>query len=363
MQADYPWTSWPLIVSAPMLSITLAPLAVATSAAGGLGFIGVGSNLTKLDGFLAEAAELIKTTHTLADLQKIRDQTGVLPIGFGVFNFAPAADLERFVVDAVKKWVPAAVWMFGAHQNEDYTALSEHIRQASNGRTKVWIQIGNVADGVYVALHAKPDVLVIQGADAGGHGLAKGASLITLLPEIHDALKTHSQLPPPHLIAAGGIVDGRGLAAALTLGAEGIVLGTRFLAAEEANIADGYRREIIRASDGGSSTARTKLYDQLRGTMAWPERYDGRGVRNRSLEDEEMGMTLEENKTLYDAVMKREGEGASAADSGWGINGRLTTYAGTGVGLISRVMPAGDIVREVRADGVRRLQDVQLKKR
>lgn len=351
MYADYPWTTWPLVTCAPMRLVAFAPLAVETSAAGGLGFIGAGNDLQQLDNFLSEAAELIKTK---PGLQRVRDETEILPIGFGFFNWAPAKDLER-VVDAIKRWSPAAVWMFGAHKNEDYAALAERIRQANNGRTKIWIQIGNVADGIEVAIQAKPDVLVVQGTDAGGHGLQKGASIITLLPEIHDALKAKA-LHKIHLVAAGGIIEGRGLAAALLLGADGVTLGTRFLASEEAAIADGYRREVIRASDGGSSTTRTKLYDQLRGTTLWPERYNARAVINQSYSDAKAGMPLEANKKLYDAATAAQKKGS---DAGWGVHGRLTTYAGTGLGLVTNVMKAGDIVRQVQADALQNLQHMQ----
>lgn len=355
MQADYPWTKWPLVTCAPMRLISLPPLAVETSAAGGLGFIGVGSDLEQLDNLLLEAAKLISTN---LYLQIARMRTGSMPIGFGFFNWAPAENLER-IVDAIKNWSPVAVWMFGAHKNENYAALAERVRQANGGRTKIWIQVGNVADAIEVVTQAKPDVLVVQGTDAGGHGLKKGAGIITLLPEVHDALKAQveaqaiNKIPP--LIAAGGIIEGRTLAASLLLGADGVTLGTRFLASEEATISDGYRREIIRASDGGLNTMRTNLYDQLRGTTQWPEKYNARAVLNQSYYNAEAGMSLDENKELYDAALHEGG------DASWGVDGRLTTYAGTGVGLVTRVMKAGDIVREVRADAVQCLRDMQSK--
>ena len=351
MQADYPWTIWPLVTCAPMRLISFPPLAVETSAAGGLGFIGVGSDLEQLDNLLAEAVELIKAN---PNLEKVRAQTGSLPIGFGCFNWVPAKDLER-VVAAVKKWSPVAVWMFGAHKNEDYTALVQRVREANDGRTKVWIQVGSVADAIEVTTKAKPDVLVVQGTDAGGHGLKKGAGIITLLPEVNDALKAQALDKIPRLIAAGGIIEGRSLAAALLLGAEGVTLGTRFLASEEATIAEGYRREVIRASDGGLNTMRTSLYDQLRGTTQWPEKYNARGVLNQSYFNAEEGMPLEANRKLYDIVLQEGG------NAGWGVHGRLTTYAGTGVGLVTQVMKAGDIVRQVRGDAVNHLRNVQSK--
>lgn len=334
-----------------MRLISFPPLAVETSAAGGLGFIGVGSDLEQLDNLLSEAAELIKAK---PNLQKVRTETGSLPIGIGFFNWAPAKDLEK-VVHAVKKWSPVAVWMFGAYKNEDYATLAQSVRGANDGRTKIWIQVGSVADAIEVVIQAQPDVLVVQGTDAGGHGLKKGAGIITLLPEVHDALKAQALDTIPPLVAAGGIIEGRSLAAALLLGAEGVTLGTRFLASEEATIADGYRREVIWASDGGHNTMRTNLYDQLRGTTQWPETYNARAVLNQSYYQAEAGMPLDVNKKLYDMALHEEG------DAGWGVDGRLTTYAGTGVGLVTQVMKAGDILREVRAEAVQHLRNMQSK--
>lgn len=117
----------------------------------------------------------------------------------------------------------------------------------------------------------------------------------------------------------------------------------RFLASEEATIARGYQDAIIRTKDGARNTGRTSLYDQLRGTTGWPSRYNGRGVLNQSYLDAENGMSVEENKKLYD-------EASRNGDEGWSSEGRLTTYAGTGVGLVKNVMKAGDIVQEVRSN-------------
>ncbi|KAK5075905.1 hypothetical protein LTR70_009884 [Exophiala xenobiotica] len=338
LNEQFPWTTSPVVVGAPMRIIALPPVAVEISAAGGFGFIGAGNNLDELEGWLEQAAKLI-SNHT--KLQAYHEKTGMLPVGFAYFNWAPEADLEKAMA-AVKKWKPAAVWQFGAHKNEDYATWAEKIRQAGEGRTKVWVQVGSVADAVEVAKNAKPDVLVVQGTDAGGHGLESGASLITLLPEVADALQA-AGLTSIKLVAAGGIIEGRGAAAALTLGADGVCLGTRFLASVEATVADPYRKEVIRASDGGANTARTKLYDQLRGTTQWPAHYNGRGILNQSFHDSLSGMSIEDNKKLYEEAMKQ-------GDAGWGVNGRVTAYAGTGVGLVKSVMKAGDIVHSTKSE-------------
>ena len=200
------------------------------------------------------------------------------------------------------------------------------------------MQVGSVGQALEVAKTTKPDVLVLQGTDAGGHGLARSASVISLVPEVVDALARERLRIP--VIAAGGISEGRGVAAALTLGASGVALGTRFLACKEATIAKGYQDEVVRVHDGGVSTVRTKLYDTLRGILDWPRVYDGRGVANRSYLDAQSGMSEEENKELYK-------EETQKGDSGWGAEGRMTTYAGTGIGLVTEVKSAEEIIKDL----------------
>lgn len=149
------------------------------------------------------------------------------------------------------------------------------------------------------------------------------------------------------MIAAGGVADGRGVAAAMMLGAEGVALGTRFLASPEAKITRGYQEAVLVASDGGVNTVRTRLYDTLRGSKTWPEGYNGRGVVNRSYEERET-VGLEEN-------VKRYAKAIEEGDKAWGAEGRATTYAGSAVGLVGEVKGAGAIVEEVRGDAVRLL--------
>ncbi|EKG14817.1 FAR-17a/AIG1-like protein [Macrophomina phaseolina MS6] len=318
-----------------MRLIALAPLAVEVSRAGGFGFIAAGSDTSILEPELREAQEQLR-----ANPIPHSNPQSVLPIGVGFINWG--ANLEHSV-ELLGKYVPAAAWFFAPRQTDDLREWTSAIRAATQRRTRIWIQIGTVAEAVAVTKMCRPDVLVVQGTDAGGHGRERGAGIVSLVPEVADAIGALS-LPAhetPALVATGGIAEGRGVAAALALGAEGVVMGTRFLACPEAAIAQGYKAEVVRASDGGSTTARTKVYDQLRGTTDWPEGYNGRGVLNRSWEDFEKGVAIEENKRLYNEAVKQ-------GDAGWGPQGRMTTYAGTAVGLVRKVMPAREIVEEVR---------------
>lgn len=333
MYKDYPWTRSPLIVGAPMRLIALSKLASEITNAGGLGFFGAGTDASTL------REELSKTKQLLS----VESHGGVLPVGVG-FIIWPGDELLRESLPILEAFKPAAVWLFAPEDSEQLSLWTSETRRVTEGKTKIWIQIGTVADAENAVISCKPDVLVVQGTDAGGHGLNQGASIIPLLPEVHDkvsAVCDAQGIEKPALIAAGGIIEGRGAAAALALGAAGVVMGTRYLASSEANIASGYRSAVLDASDGGVTTARTTLYDTLRGTFGWPDRYGGRGVLNESWRDHGGGMSIEENKRLYDEALKK-------GDDGWGQKARLATYAGSGVGLVGEVKSAKEITEEVR---------------
>lgn len=179
----------------------------------------------------------------------------------------------------------------------------------------------------------------------------RGAGIVSLVPETIDALQklaTSKQIKTmPGIVATGGIAEARGVAAALVLGADGICMGTRYLASHEAEIAKGYQQEVVRASDGGQTTIRSSVYDELRGTTDWDSRYGGRGVTNKSYDDAILGMNFEENKKLYAKAVEQ-------GDQGWGPHARMTTYAGAAVGLVRSVDSAGKITSEVR-EGARKI--------
>lgn len=341
-----PWinTSKPPLANAPMLNIATAPLAISVSAAGGIGFLAGGYDVTGLETHLHEATELITNLEGANPARKFYKETGILPLGVGFLNWG--ADREA-AVQILRANRVAAVWLFAPTEMPgELVSWVRDIREldrATDSKTQIWVQIGTVHEASIALSTMHPDVLVVQGSDAGGHGLAQSASIITLLPEIH-ALLNETIFDPgsrPHLLAAGGITTGRTLLAALTLGAAGAVMGTRFLASKEARISKGYRDEILRAADGGVSTVRSTVYDRVRGITGWPGRYNGRGVINRSYVDAAQGgMSDEENRRLYVAEMTK-------GDEGWGPEGRMTTYAGTGVGLVREVLTAREILEEV----------------
>jgi nitronate monooxygenase len=263
-----------------------------------------------------------------------------LPIGIGVINWGASLTDS---IPIIHKYQPAALWFFSPSSTASLIEWTESARKASPN-TKIWVQIGSVTEAADVLRAMHPDVLVVQGTDAGGHGRAQGASLITLLPEVIDTVQTitsQERISYPIMIAAGGIVESRSAAAAFVLGASGVVMGTRFLASPEANISKGYQNAVLSTVDGGQTTVRTKVYDDLRGTTGWAETYNARGIINKSYTDSVAGLHLNENKKLYE-------EEVGKGDAGWGVTGRMTTYAGAGVGLVREVTRASEIVEDVR---------------
>lgn len=352
--ARYPWASWPFIVSAPMRVMAGPAMAVAVSRAGGLGFIGPAANTQGMAVDLEEVSGLVnkaRTSSSSSGSNVFPPANSLLPVGVG---FQLWADDINVAVANIERFKPCAAWLFAPREGPgELETWSSRIRRASP-ETQIWIQIGTLGEAKgLLQISEKPDVVVVQGAEAGGHGRARdGMGIMTLLPEVADAMAS-SRIP---LLAAGGIADGRGAAAALCLGASGAVMGTRFLTSSEARISKGYQDEIVRASDGAVTTTRTLLYNHLRGTFGWPADYQPRTIINKSFLDHQEGVPFEELK-------KRHDEAAKTGDSGWGPEGRLATYAGTSVGLIHGVKAAGDIVREVQSDAFEKIKSLNVKGR
>ena len=331
--SDYLWIKHPLIANAPMAGFAGASLATQVSLNGGMGIIGSAFSMSELDEELSTAQQIMR------DASNSSQRQGTLNVGVGFLLFLHHVE---DVLEVVRKYRPAVVWLFAAKEIGDYAHWAAALRNVAP-ETHIWIQVGSVADAIEVALSAQPNAIVAQGADAGGHGLERGAGIISLVPEMADALASLGP-SPPLLLAAGGIADRRGVAAALTLGAQGVVLGSRFLCSEEVKIHEAYRKVVLNASDGGQSTTRAKVFDELRGPNIWPERFDGRSVITQSYLDSKAGVEISKIRDMHK-------EAESSADGGYGEavgKGRVSIWAGTGIGLVKRVEKAADILEELR---------------
>jgi NAD(P)H-dependent flavin oxidoreductase YrpB (nitropropane dioxygenase family) len=205
--------------------------------------------------------------------------------------------------------------------------------------------VGNAEDARR-AVASGVDVIVAQGWEAGGHVRGTVGNM-ALIPAVVDAVG--GQVP---VVAAGGIADGRGLAAALALGASGAWIGTRFLAAEETAIHPEYRRRLLAAGENDTVWLED-LFD-----VGWPAA-PHRVLRNSTVAKWEAagrpptgrrhgaGEVIATSPTRGDVVRYRAY--TPSADTTGDIEA-LSMWAGQGVGLVRKVQPAGEIVRELVAE-------------
>ncbi len=204
------------------------------------------------------------------------------------------------------------------------------------------------------ARDAGVDAVVAQGWEAGGHVWGE-VSTLALVPRVVDAVA------PLPVVAAGGIADGRGVAAVLALGAGAAWMGTRFLLAEEAATHPVYREAVIAADE--TATAYSALFD-----VGWPDA-PLRALRNSTWEawhaageppsgarpgEGEIVATGEDGRAITRYSNDSPVVGAS------GDIAAMALYAGQGVGLAQHIQPAAEIIREVAEEAARVLAETRV---
>ena len=237
------------IVCAPMAYIAGGALAAAVSRAGGLGVVAGG-----FAGTMSGEPDL--------EAELIRAKSGKFGVGFITWALARA---PKMLAKSLQHSPFCVFLSFG-----DPRPFAAEIRDAG---AALICQVQFLSQ-IDMALEAGAAAVVVQGTEAGGHGANR--STFPFVPEAPDYLKQHS--PKTLLIAAGGIADGRGLAAALMLGADGVVVGSRFWASAEALTPKAHTDKAIGKT--GDSTIRTKALDALRG-VPWPREYSFRLLQNK----------------------------------------------------------------------------------
>ncbi len=294
---DYP------VLNAPMAGTATADLAAAVSIAGGFGMLG---------GTSSGGPDWLR-----AQIRAVRAKTS-RPFGVGFISSFPG--LDDLVQVAIEERVAAI--------NHSFADPTPYVAPAHAGGVRVFAQVQTVAQATRAA-RAGVDVIIAQGTEAGGHtGLA---GTLALVPAGVDAV---AGLP---VVSAGGIADGRGLAAVLLLGASGAWLGTRFVASHEWGGGAWEQQAVLAAT--ADDTVRTTVYDQVRGA-SFPEGIADRVLRN-TFTTTWQGRTGEIAERQ--AELRRELEAAAQR----GDPAVVDISAGVAVGLIPSLEPAGTIVQHI----------------
>lgn len=306
-------------VNAGMAFIATAPLVRAVCQAGGMGMLGSAA----MPPDVMQAA--------------IRDIKAIDPACFGVDIIARFCGIEHIEVCVAEK-VPVVVFFWD-------DAPEEWLSRLQSAGSRIWFQVGSV-DEAKGALRRGAQGLVVQGSEAGGHNRAAAASF-SLLPAVIDAV------PSLPVVAAGGIADGRTVAAALALGADAVWVGTRLLASFEAYAHPQYKDRVVAA--GVEDTARHLIFG--------PEFPDAstRGLRNRIVREWERRDDPPPYKTVPDSELPVIGQarlygqqvpmkrfcGFPPTPEFTGDLDEMSLLAGESVGQTKRMMSAADIIDEM----------------
>jgi NAD(P)H-dependent flavin oxidoreductase YrpB (nitropropane dioxygenase family) len=306
------------IVNAGMAMIARPALAAAVCGAGGLGTIRSDINPPDV------LRDLVRQTKTLT-----KRPFGVDLIGDFVTDEHVSVLIEEQVALAIFFWT---------------LPTREHVERLKLAGIKVWMQVGRVAEADQAAALGA-DALIVQGAEAGGHNRAE-ASIMTLFPRVR------RRFPGLPLLAAGGIVDGTTMAAALVLGADAVWCGSRFLASQEADAHDAYKDRVMSADVG--DTAILSIYGP-----EWPDQAmrvivnDGARVALgreadaiRDAKGQIIGSTVLNGQKIplprYSAILPtREFDGDIE---------QTCLTAGQSAGNIDHILPAGEIVRRMTSE-------------
>ena len=302
------------VALAPMAGAAGGRLAGAVARAGGLGLLGGGYG----------EADWIAREWALAEGARIG-------IGFITWRLTPS-----LLAQCLDRQPRAVMLSFG-----DPAPFAPAIHAA---RVPLICQCQTI-DHARAALDCGAQVLVAQGAEAGGHGATRAT--LTLTPEIADLIAART--PDTLLLAAGGIADGRGLAASLMLGADGALIGTRFWAASEALVPPGFHSAACAAT--GDATLRSSVPDAVRG-LDWPAPFTIRTLRS----------AFTDRWQTDPQPLRQPGHAstrtawANAQTAGDARNG--TPVAGEAVGLIHDIAPAATILTRLSTQALSCLSSV-----
>ena len=288
---------------------------------GGVSYHRVVAAVSDAGGFGTLGAATMGSDEMVDEMRRVRELTAK-PFGVDLLAALP----ER-MIDDIDRVVRGGATLFVAGLG----VPRDVVQACHDGSVLVASMCGKVRHAV-AAVEAGCDLVIAQGTEAGGH--TGTVATMPLVPQIVDAVS--GRVP---VVAAGGIYDGRGLAAALGLGADGVWIGTRFIATPEARTVAGYKDALLRTPEDGTVISRGFTGKTLR------------AVRNRWTQHVEEHP--EELRAFPEQMLRAIEAGALhlGGDESADVDPELECYpAGQGVGAIGEVVPAGELVARIVAD-------------
>ncbi|KVF67515.1 nitronate monooxygenase [Burkholderia vietnamiensis] len=309
--------AWPIVL-AGMGGVARAELASAVSAAGGFGFLGM----------VREPVALIRR-----EVERVRAATAQ-PFGVNLIPASTPRELLDAQLDACIELRVPVVALF-------WDVMPDVVRRLRDAGVRVVHQVGSL-DDAQAADAAGAHALIVQGHEAGGH-VRGDRPLAELLPQVVRA----TRLP---VLAAGGIADGADVAAAMALGAQGAVIGTAFIATHESFAHPYHQQRIVDARDGDTLLTDVFYINWPRGARVrvLPSSVT-RGERGDPFGDARVVIGDEEGRPIY--LFSTD----SPLRTMTGDFEAMALYAGTGVGRVRTIEPAGDVLRRIARDAAARL--------
>jgi nitronate monooxygenase len=398
------------IVSAPMAGHSGGLLAATVCYAGGIGMIGGGHWLSNsMNEQLSNDSKYVSGLDQLHNEITIFDtyNKNVAPkmkfplcIGFiGHSTFVERENLNETIsngssddgwarlVHVIKTYQPSIIQFFAPaicyHINADGERESnvQLVQRVSNHQTKVFVQVGTVSEAME-AMDNGVDGLIVQGSEAGGHGVRRefGSGTLSLVANVLHHIRDPNRHPLDcvdtqvtslesskrkwntniPILAAGGIVDGTTMAAVMTLGCDGVVVGTRFWASSESIGFNSCKEKLI-TTPSCDDIVRTTTYDWIQNTYSktpWPKPYDSVGAikndtyyqwENRSAD---LAHQLSDPKLCNDIIQPYK---KACIDGEPNI---ALIHAGEGIGLIQSIESAYDLVQQIGNDAISIIQNV-----
>ncbi|KAF7339129.1 2-nitropropane dioxygenase [Mycena venus] len=319
------------------------PILLAPMSTGGGGLLA--GQVTKYGGFAFIPAgddtveNIKKEVQTFKDVVKPSPAVQV-PVGIAFFGWYLEAGHKDQLICALDLKVKAVFFAFSDHMDR-WINFVKGYDQASGRRTIIFVVVHSGAQAASAAEWGA-DVVVAQGIEAGGHGANYAPPLLVQLSAVQIALPDDG----PLIVAAGGITTGSHIAALLTAGAHGCLVGTRFAMAKESYYIQS-QRELIVSTKSNAATERTLAFDYMVGSVGWPEGIDGRAFKNKTTEEFDGGDNVDELRATYE-VAAREGDAT-----------RIATWAGLGSVLITKTSESTkDIMVELTEECFARLKAV-----